>query len=375
MKKLLIMASLFWPQKKSGGPPISLYNLVNGIKDQLEIYVVSKNHEIGEVDPLPGIESGWNRFEFGQVFYTEYGHHTRQEIMRLLEEVGPDTIYQNSFFSADDLVPVLLYKRKHPNVKVIVAPRGEFYPKRIRVGAWKKYAYGAFMRITGLLRDVYFHGTGADECSYIQKFLGIPSSRIYDIQNISMCSGATQEIKKQECDLRLVYIARIHPMKNTLKAIEYLAGVTGNVTYHVYGSIEDKAYWDMCLEAIRKLPANIKVEYKGVIDHEQVPQVISEYHAYYMPTSGENFGHSIVESMLVGRPVIISDQTPWTQIGEHGSYAFPVDAKNDYRQAIQELCDMGQAEFLAKCKMAQEFIAERLDVQGTIQQYIDVFGD
>ena len=62
MKKLLIMASLFWPQKKSGGPPISLYNLVNGIKDQFEIYVVSKNHEIGEVDPLPGIESGWNRF-------------------------------------------------------------------------------------------------------------------------------------------------------------------------------------------------------------------------------------------------------------------------------------------------------------------------
>ena len=37
MKKLLIMASLFWPQKNSGGPPISILNLVQSLKDRFDI--------------------------------------------------------------------------------------------------------------------------------------------------------------------------------------------------------------------------------------------------------------------------------------------------------------------------------------------------
>ena len=33
-----------------------------------------------------------------------------------------------------------------------------------------------------------------------------------------------------------------------------------------------------------------------------------------MPTKGENFGHSIAESLAAGTPVLISDRTPWCDI-------------------------------------------------------------
>ena len=111
MKKLLIMASLFWPQKNSGGPPISILNLVRSIKDSFDIYIISKNHEINDDKPLEGITPGWNQFEFGNAIYLSREEHTLKRVRKIIEDVNPDVIYQNSFFSYDDLLPVLFYKK------------------------------------------------------------------------------------------------------------------------------------------------------------------------------------------------------------------------------------------------------------------------
>lgn len=221
MKKLLIMASLFWPQKNSGGPPISIMNLVQSIKDNFDIYIISKNHEINDYKALEGIHPGWNQFDFGKAFYTSKGEHTFKIITRLIQDVEPDVIYQNSFFSIDDLFPVLAYKKKNRNVKVIVAPRGEFYPERLQVGKLKKKVYGNLFRYSGLLKDVYFQGTGQEECMQEKTFLGIPDDHLMNIQNISLPVNELHDsIEKRPNELKLVYTARIHPTKNTLKAID-----------------------------------------------------------------------------------------------------------------------------------------------------------
>ena len=35
-----------------------------------------------------------------------------------------------------------------------------------------------------------------------------------------------------------------------------------------------------------------------------------------MPTTHENFGHAVVEAWAHGRPVLLSDQTPWRGLAE-----------------------------------------------------------
>lgn len=374
MKKLLITASLFWPQKNSGGPPISIMNLVQSVKDYFDIYIISNNHEIGETSPLPEVKSGWNEFDFGKVYYIDSGLHTSKNVLSIIEEVQPDVIYQNSFFSVNDLLAVLLYKKKHKSVKVVVAPRGEFYPERIKCGAAKKKIYGLVFRMSGLLRDVYFQGTGEDECRQEHEFLKIPESHLLNIQNLSVVSVKdVPEICKTQGELKLVYIARIHPTKNTLSAIEWLGEVKGSVTYDIYGSTEDTDYWDKCKESIAKLPENIKVNYGGMVDHDDVAEVISKYHAYYMPTTGENFGHSIVEAMLVGRPVVISDQTPWTDTNGIGGYALPLSDKDSFVKALDELCDMDAEGYAKLCDCAKEYINKKLNVKEIIEEYVKAF--
>lgn len=374
MKKLLIMASLFWPQKNSGGPPVSLLNLVNSIGDRFDIYIISKNHEIGSKVPLPGIKEGWNSFSFGKAFYVPYGRHSFDSISRLIQQVQPDVIYQNSFFSWDDLRPVLSYKKKHPCVKVIVAPRGELYPERFQKGKIKKQVYSAFIRISGLLKDVYFQGTGADECEQCHRLLGIPKNHLLNIQNLSVVpSEACSGIEKKPGSVRLVFIARIHPTKNVLQAIQWLGQVKSSVEFDLYGPIENQDYWQACSDAIKALPGHIRVNYRGAVEHERVPELIAQYHGYYMPTSGENFGHSIVESMLVGRPVLISDQTPWTDVDGLGGFVIPLNQPKKFVEALETLSAMEQEEYDCFCSAARDYIIGKLNTEEIVKQYVQAF--
>lgn len=374
MNKLLIMASLFWPQKKSGGPPISIMNLVMAIKGHYLIYIIANNHEINETCGLPGVNNGWNEFEFGMVNYIPHGQHGCRNVYRIISEVKPDVIYQNSFFSANDILPVLIYKKMHPAVKVIIAPRGELYPERIKNGYTKKKIYCIAFRLSGLLKNVCIQGTSEEECSQANRLLGI--KRTYEIQNIPLVRANTECLpSKREGEANLVFIARIHPMKNVLSAIRMLRNVEGNVNYHLYGPIEDKEYWLLCKEEIANLPQNICVEYKGMVEHESIGDILRNYHCYYMPTIGENFGHSIVEAMMCGVPVLISDQTPWTDVNGHGGWAVQLDKPDAFINSLNALVAASQTEFNEYSSMIKKYIKNRLNLDSIVKQYIRMFDE
>ena len=84
-------------------------------------------------------------------------------------------------------------------------------------------------------------------------------------------------------------------------------------------SNEDHEYWSKCIALITQLPKNVVVTYKKELAFNEVQTTISNYHALFLPTLNENFGHSIVESLLSGCPAIISDQTPWDDLEKNNA--------------------------------------------------------
>ena len=50
----------------------------------------------------------------------------------------------------------------------------------------------------------------------------------------------------------------------------------------------------------------------GHADPSDSQTILSQYDAFILLTKGENFGHSIYESLSVGTPVIITNKTPWS---------------------------------------------------------------
>jgi glycosyltransferase involved in cell wall biosynthesis len=116
---------------------------------------------------------------------------------------------------------------------------------------------------------------------------------------------------KQPGKLRIVLAARISPMKNTLTAVRMVCKMSGSVELDLWGLLEDKDYWEECLSQIALCPHDININYRGDVEHEKLHALLHEYDVMLLPTLGENFGHSIIEALDAGLPVVISDRTPW----------------------------------------------------------------
>jgi len=94
-----------------------------------------------------------------------------------------------------------------------------------------------------------------------------------------------------------------------------------------------------------------------------VVETLSGYDVCFFPTRGENFGHVILEALRSGIPAVISDQTPWRDIGEAGAGAvLPLSNQQALVQEIERLAaldpqgrtSMRQAAFEYALRFAQD---------------------
>ncbi|AOL94044.1 Glycosyl transferases group 1 [Porphyrobacter sp. LM 6] len=109
------------------------------------------------------------------------------------------------------------------------------------------------------------------------------------------------------------------------------------MSFTIYGPHEDEDYWALCSAAIARLPANISVSIRGELPQERVAEVLRSFDLFFLPTLGENFGHSIAEALGAGLRVLISDRTMWRNLEREGvGHDLPLDAPEAFIQAIED---------------------------------------
>ena len=268
------------------------------------------------------------------------------------------------------VIPCLQIAKKY-NIGVLLAPRGELCNGALRKKFYKKIPYIFLLRRAGLFKNIIGHSTSKEETEAMTKWLGVVESNISNIRNIPYIPTKeySQPNKYTGCG-RIVFLSRIHPKKNLVTAIKSFANVKGDVIFDIYGPIEDKKYWETCEYEIQKLPQNIRVNYKGIVDHEIVHEIMSKYDAMILPTHSENYGHSIVESLMVGTPVIISDQTPWNGLEKDGvGWNIPYKDVDGYGNAVQQIIDMNSKEINQMRINASEYVKKRVDLEDLRKNY------
>jgi glycosyltransferase involved in cell wall biosynthesis len=73
---------------------------------------------------------------------------------------------------------------------------------------------------------------------------------------------------------------------------------------------------------------------------------LNENHSLILPSLGENYGYSIVEALLSGRPVIISDNTPWRNLfGQKAGWDLPLSQPQQFIDVINIAAAMDQEEY------------------------------
>jgi glycosyltransferase involved in cell wall biosynthesis len=356
-KRILVFIDWYLPGYKAGGPVRSMANMVDHLSDDFDFYIVTRNNEYGEASPYSSVVSDcWNNVGSSvKVWYCSAGKSSLLLWRRLIKESACDVVYINGIYSMFFSLMPLVAAKSLSFKRIIVAPRGMLATSAIHVKRGKKELFLRLARLAGLFRKVIWHVTNIAEANQVQSVLNPKASFVTAANLPRMVVGTSESIEKRVGHLSLCSLARIAPEKNTLYAIESLLGLDESVIVELdlYGQIYDQNYWSQCQEVIGQLPQNITVTYKGFVPPDEVAITLKNYHALFLPSRGENFGHVILESFMAGRPVIISDQTPWKNLAEQkAGWELPLQNKMDFARVINGLAEMSQSGYNEWCKGA-----------------------
>ncbi|MEI7443864.1 MAG: glycosyltransferase [Burkholderiales bacterium] len=372
--RVLLLTDYFWPAKYTGGPVRVLTNTVRALGDRMRFRVLASHADDGPnpaMDALPAAR--WTRFGRARAMYVPGTVRGALLVARTCVRARGDVIYLNSIFSRPySMLPLLLNRLGLlRGSAVVVAPRGEFGAAALAIKPRRKRVYLALARALGLFEGVRFQVTCDGERDDLARVLGVhadPSSLVPDLGLLPDGEAGPREGEDGDGALRVVFLGRIARIKGLADALAALREVRARVDFDIHGPVSEPDHWRDCEAAIGRLPPNVRVRWHGPCDPADVHALLRRYDLFYCPTHGENFGHAIFEALGNGVPVLISDRTPWTGVGEAGA-GWAIDPSDHAAQAaaIERLAATPPAERLAARLAARNFARESVERSGAAQ--------
>jgi len=215
-------------------------------------------------------------------------------------------------------------------------------------------------RLFGLYNNVIWQASSKCEEKDIRRLFGSKISLVIAPNLPSPIYKQKKQLNRKNIkvagSLKIIFLSRISKKKNLIGALNMMKELNGEVLFDIYGPLEDNNYWIECRKIIKRLPNNIRVRYIGAVKHEQVKTLMKEYNLFFLPTFGENFGHVILEALVAGCPVLISDQTPWRNLEKKGvGWDLPLDCPEKFQEVLQKCIDMNEPEYNILSNRAYKF--------------------
>lgn len=373
-KDILVFIDWFKPAYKAGGPVQSLDNMVRRLNDRYRFRIVTSNREYLETDDLEGVEPNcWTQYDDHVEVYYAKGLGALWRVMRAVLK-NPDwrLVYLNSMYSWKfTILPLLMAGR---DKQIILAPRGMLSEGSMGVKSTKKQTFVRLFRTLGLFRKVRFHATSAIEVEDIKRNIKTYGS-VVQAGNLPRHIDKTWSKRTKESgQIKLVFLGRVAREKNLHFAIQCLSFVTSRVVLDIVGSVYDEQYWTQCQKTIATLPENITVHLKGPHPADDIPELLLSYHALLLPSTGENFGHAIVEALAMGLPVLISDRTPWRHLSVAGvGFDLPLTDPKPYGTAIDNLAGKNREEWSVISQRAFDYGRDILKAEESLRQNYRLF--
>lgn len=350
MSRPQVLTFIDWykPFFKAGGPVRSLVNLVDHLHGRVDFHIVTGDRDYtAKAGPTDLVRNAWVTLDGGErVWYASRKGRQLKRWKALLNEGNWDAVYINGLYSKWSTIAPLWILRGSKKRR-IVAVRGMLAKGPMRQATAKKRAFLLAMKTTGCFAGVEFQATNSEEVEDIRRWIG-KDVKVHLVPNLGRMKTNEERapIRKEKGSLRLVSVGRIAPEKNTLFAIERLAALAGSVRFDLYGTVYDQAYYKRCQEAARRSPTGVEIVFHGHIDQNRVADALADSHVVFMPSVGENFGHTMLEALAVGRPLLVSDRTPWKDLEtKQAGWDLPLEEPQRFGAVLQQLVEMDQSDY------------------------------
>ncbi|MEO7766996.1 MAG: glycosyltransferase [Ferruginibacter sp.] len=372
MTTIFICIDWFYPAFKAGGPVQSVANLVARYHrpgTRFKIYCSNTDLD-GTV--LTGVAfDEWITFNaYTEVRYVSRANLTIAAIKREVKHTKADILFINGIYSWHfNFVPLFFCKVPLK----IISVRGMLHSGALAQKPFKKKVYLWCWKMLGLHRRNRFHASNNDEKQFIQNTFGKTTS-ISVASNFPRSFSVQAPGYKIAGNLQLVSVALISAMKNYLPVLQALEHCTEMINYAIYGPVKDPGYWQQCLEQVKQLPANIRVQYHGDLDPTKIEEALKGSQVFILPSKSENFGHAIYEALSAGKPVVTSDKTPWNNLFKHNAgINVTVERTGELENAIRFFAAMNAEEFSKWNKGAREYAVKAIDLRAIQLQYDHMF--
>lgn len=370
--KIAVFIDWYVPAYKAGGPIRSVYNLIETLCTSYDFYVVTSNSDIDGI-PLNGIEANkWIKQGKATVLYLTPDQQNGKRYQEEVNRLSPSKIYLNSLFSVKfTLLPLLVFKKKH---KIVIAPRGMLGEESLAIKATKKKIFLLGSKVLGLYKKVIWHASSKIEAAEIKKAFG-EKAIIKIASNLALVPDEFSLLNKEKGKLSLLMVGRIVPIKNIHFFLSELIGLPHEsiVTVTIVGPIEDDDYYQECLTIVSQLPQNIQVNFVGSLPPLEVARLYSQHHVLVSTSLNENYGHSIAEALTHGRPILVSNNTPWKNLKELGIGSNLDLQPGLFTTEIQHFLELDNESFLTLQKAAKDYAITSLKNKEEIQRSIDMF--
>jgi len=376
-RTILCFFDYFYPAFKSGGPARSALGLAEVLNKAYKIKIITRDRDKEDVQPMNNIVSNtWNTVKNIEVFYWDTFKY--RAFTNAVRESNTDLYYVNSFFSFRfSILPLLLIKSGIlPKRKVVLAPRGEFSTGAIGLKKRKKMLFIFIFR--PFYNGIIFQASSALEDIDIKKIFPRATVKVaLNLRSPSEFSSLRfQTNNKEESKLKVVYLSRIDRKKNLEYSIDVISKSKNRIELDIYGSIDDANYWRSCLRLIEIVNVEKQgaIRYCGVVQPDQVNQVIAQYDLMILTTLGENFSHAILDSFMASRPVLIANTTYWTNLVDaQAGWDLPLDAPRQFIDVLDRLSDMQSNDFERFCTGAYRVAENYFNNPKYLEDYKKLF--
>lgn len=372
MRKILVLAGRYLPGYKDGGPVRTLINLTDLLGDEYDFRLAVLDRDHGDAQPYPNIKiNQWNQVGKTKVWYYRPGGMKFSLIRKLARDV--DLVYLCGFYNGYGYKTLILNRMGFLFGKpVVVASMGTFSVGALSQKSRKKKVFIRLCKALGLFDDITWSVTSSYEQNDVRREISKTARCMIaeDLPRSEVIAGP----KERFGALRVVFLSRICPQKNLLYCAEILQKVSSDLTFDIFGPLEDLEYWHTCESALKTLPSNVNWQYCGEVDTNDVLSVFSKYDVFLFPTKGENYGHVIFEALAAGCVPVISDQTPWNWLQEYGSgYILSLNNMNGFVNRIDRLATLTISERKKLSIKAIEAAKSKLQQTREHTGYRDIF--
>ena len=376
--RVLVMADWYLPGYRAGGPIRSVANFAGQLEDELDIHIFTTDRDHGCESPYADVQPDqWVPRSRHRVYYASPPRLRWSSILRIIRELQPDYLYLNSMFSRYMTVyPLAMHRLGLFRVRVLLAPRGMLMDSAMAGKSVRKRLFIGLLRVLGVTGGVRFQATNDLEADDVRRRFGWGAD-IVRIDNLpALPHPSTPPPPKEVGRLKVAFVGRSHPIKNLDLLLCAMDGVEAAIELTAVVAREDEAYALRCRALAAALPPRHQVHFLEGMPHDAVGEILRSTHIFALPTKGENFGHAIFEALSFGRPVLVSDQTPWRGLEALGAgMDLPLSGPEPFRKGLEAFAAMDHATLLGWCRGAWELARARSQEARLVacKNYLDQF--